>query len=138
MRILIATMFEIKNGLFELITLDYIKRTFLFKSEIKSVKLNKILNNTDKYYLILLDQAGAEMSSLQFANKLNFLFSNTRKIMFLIGDANGYDSNRNIYNKANEIWTLSKMTFPHKMALCFLAEQIYRAGEIIRCGPYHR
>jgi 23S rRNA (pseudouridine1915-N3)-methyltransferase len=39
---------------------------------------------------------------------------------------------------ADERWSLSAMTLPHRLAVLVMAEQVYRAHEIARGGPYHK
>ena len=41
-------------------------------------------------------------------------------------------------NKADEVWSLSKMTLPHNLVRIVIIEQIYRAWSIINRHPYHR
>ena len=137
MRLLIATAFEHSKDLFELLALDYIKRTQkLFKPELKQVKPDKLLPITEKHYRIILDEKGQECDTAQWAKKLRKLIEQPKPIAFLIGGPSGHTLE--VREKADEIWSLSKLTMPHKLALCMLAEQIYRAGEIDRGGPYHR
>lgn len=64
------------------------------------------------------------------------LIDQSKPIAFLIGEPSGHRSETR--EKADLSWSLSKLTMPHKLALCVLSEQIYRAGEIARNGPYHR
>ena len=68
--------------------------------------------------------------------KLHKLIEQPKPVAFLIGGPDGHTPE--VRAKADAIWSLSQMTLPHKLALCVLAEQIYRAGEITRGGPYHR
>ncbi len=85
---------------------------------------------------IALDGTGKEQTSIQFAHALERLLHQGKPITFLIGGASGLSPS--VLNQSNEIWSLSQMTFPHRLAYCVLAEQIYRAGEILRNGPYHK
>ena len=57
-------------------------------------------------------------------------------ISVLIGGADGLSSS--IKNKADQIWSLSKMTLPHGLVRIIMIEQLYRAWSIINCHPYHR
>ena len=53
----------------------------------------------------------------------------------MVGGA--YDVSDEIYKRANEQLSLSKMTFSHQMVRLFFAEQLYRAYTILRNEPYH-
>ena len=137
MRILIATAFENSKDVFESQAVDYIRRTrVLFKPELKQVKPDKLLTVSEGYFRIILDEKGLELDSVEFSKKIQKFIDQAKPIAFLIGEPGGH--RQTMREKADAVWSLSKMTLPHKMALCVLAEQIYRAGEIARNGPYHR
>ena len=137
MRVIIATAFEHSKDPFELHAQDYLRRAHgVFKADLKQVKPEKLLTITQGCTRVLLDENGAEFDSEAFALKLRKLIDQPKPVAFLIGPASGHDSQTRA--AADHVWSLSKLTMPHKMALCVLAEQIYRAGEISRGGPYHR
>ena len=54
---------------------------------------------------------------------------------FMVGGAYGVSDE--IFKRANEQLSLSKMTFSHQMVRLFFAEQLYRAYTILRNEPYH-
>lgn len=87
-------------------------------------------------HLILLDEKGDELSSVQFADFLNKkTISNVQHLVFIVGGPYGFDES--IYNRANGKISLSKMTFSHQMIRLFFVEQIYRAFTILKGEPYH-
>lgn len=87
-------------------------------------------------YIVLLDEKGKEFSSVEFSEKLNFWKNNSMKrLIFLVGGAYGFSNE--IYKKANEKLSLSKMTFTHQMIRLFFLEQLYRADQILQGKPYH-
>jgi 23S rRNA (pseudouridine1915-N3)-methyltransferase len=61
--------------------------------------------------------------------------SSVKKVSFFIGGAYGFSAE--IYDRANEKMSLSKMTFTHQMIRLFFVEQIYRADQILQGKPYH-
>ncbi|HUM47469.1 MAG TPA: 23S rRNA (pseudouridine(1915)-N(3))-methyltransferase RlmH [Chitinophagales bacterium] len=91
---------------------------------------------SEKEILILLDERGREMSSVELADfitgKMN---ASTQSLTFVIGGAYGFDAS--VYSRSNEKIALSKMTLPHQLAKVFLAEQLYRAFTILRNEKYH-
>ena len=57
------------------------------------------------------------------------------KEVFVIGGPYGFSEA--VYRKADELLSLSKMTFSHQMVRMIFAEQIYRAMTIMKGEPYH-
>lgn len=86
--------------------------------------------------VILLDERGKQFTSREFAAKIDGWQNNSvKKINILIGGAYGFSEE--IYTRANEKISLSKMTFTHQMIRLFIVEQIYRADQILQGKPYH-
>lgn len=86
--------------------------------------------------VVLLDEKGKEYTSREFAQKLqNWQNHSAKKICFLIGGAYGFSDE--IYGRAQEKLSLSKMTFTHQMIRLFFVEQLYRADQILQGKPYH-
>jgi 23S rRNA (pseudouridine1915-N3)-methyltransferase len=84
-----------------------------------------------------LSRMGKEISSDDLAGELGArMLSASRGISFLIGGAHGLDDR--VLEKVNRSFSLSAMTLPHEMARLVLAEQLYRAGTILRGEPYHK
>lgn len=87
-------------------------------------------------YLVVLDERGRELDSLQVADMLTeFSNRSARQVIFLIGGAFGLDEM--VLQRANRKWSLSRLTFPHQLVRLILAEQLYRACSIIRNEKYH-
>ncbi|MBP7185095.1 MAG: 23S rRNA (pseudouridine(1915)-N(3))-methyltransferase RlmH [Saprospiraceae bacterium] len=94
----------------------------------------KKLDPTD--YVILLDEKGKELSSSDFAIKIEQLqLKNIKNIIFIIGGAFGFDEK--LYQISQEKLSLSKMTFSHQMVRLFFVEQLYRAHTILKGESYH-
>ncbi|UOE40086.1 23S rRNA (pseudouridine(1915)-N(3))-methyltransferase RlmH [Chryseobacterium suipulveris] len=93
-----------------------------------------LTENSD--HVVLLDEKGKQFTSREFAAKIdNWMNSSLKKISFFIGGAYGFSEE--IYQRANEKMSLSKMTFTHQMIRLFFVEQIYRADQILQGKPYH-
>lgn len=88
----------------------------------------------EKNSVILLDERGELLSSLQFSQKLTSAMA-TKEVIFVIGGAYGVDDD--FREKADLSLSLSRMVFPHQIARLVLVEQIYRAFAISRNLPYH-
>ncbi len=86
--------------------------------------------------IILLDEKGPQLTSEQFAKRLDqWRQGSHKRVVFLIGSAYGYD--RTVYEMADEILGLSSMTLPHQICRIVFLEQIYRACTILRGESYH-
>jgi len=85
--------------------------------------------------LILLDERGKEMRSLEFSAYIEKLLSGGRDVTFAVGGAYGFSEE--VYERADSMISLSKMTFSHQMVRTVFAEQLYRAFTIIKGEPYH-
>lgn len=86
--------------------------------------------------LVLLDEGGQQFKSTAFAGWLDKQLQRPyRRLVFLVGGAFGFD--QQLYDRANEQLSLSKMTFSHQMIRLFLAEQLYRGMTILRGEQYH-
>ena len=87
-------------------------------------------------YLVLLDERGKTFSSEELAAFIADRSLESRKnIIFLIGGA--YGVSQDIMERADSVWSLSRLVFPHQLVRLILAEQIYRACTIIRNEKYH-
>jgi len=85
--------------------------------------------------IVLLDAAGKQLTSQQFARWLGDLRDRgTRELVFLCGDAAGFPES--LRDKAQQKISLSTLTMPHEFARVLLAEQIYRAFTILAGHPY--
>lgn len=97
----------------------------------------EIVRATEGFYRIAMDLGGKMHSSTQFAQDLQKILNEKYKpVAFMIGGATGLS--KTVTDIADAKWSLSALTLPHRLAYLVLAEQIYRAGEILRGGPYHK
>jgi 23S rRNA (pseudouridine1915-N3)-methyltransferase len=85
--------------------------------------------------LVALTRVGQPVGSRAFATYLKDHALHGRDLAFVIGGAFGLGAT--LLAKARQM-TLSAMTFPHEVARLLLAEQLYRAGTILRGEPYHK
>lgn len=87
-------------------------------------------------FMILLDENGKIMSSPELSRAVLNPLENGRDVVLVIGGAFGHFSDE-ITSRANLIWSLSKLVFPHQICRLIVSEQIYRAQEIALGHPYH-
>jgi 23S rRNA (pseudouridine1915-N3)-methyltransferase len=93
-----------------------------------------LLERTLKGELWALDQRGTELTSEELSRKLAPLRSGALTLC-IGGDEGLHDSLR---SRAKFVWSLSRLTLPHRLARVLVLEQIYRAFEILRGAPYHK
>ncbi len=87
-------------------------------------------------HLILLDERGLSLSSPGLSQMIQQRGNEScKRLVFLIGGAFGVDET--ITKRANTIWSLSKLVFPHMLVRLILAEQVYRACSILKNEKYH-
>ena len=86
-------------------------------------------------YVILLDERGENISSPELSYKLSSAFTSGRQVVIIIGGA--YGVSPEMREKADFVWSISNLVFPHELMRVLLSEQIYRAQEIYRGGKYH-
>lgn len=63
------------------------------------------------------------------------MLSGVKKVVFVIGGPYGFS--QEVYDRANDKISFSKMTFNHEMIRLIFTEQLYRAYTIINHEPYH-
>jgi 23S rRNA (pseudouridine1915-N3)-methyltransferase len=87
-------------------------------------------------HVVLLDEHGKEFRSVEFSSYMEQKMQTVNKrLVFVIGGPYGFSPD--VYGKANEKISLSKMTFSHQMVRLIFVEQLYRAMTIMRGEPYH-
>ena len=91
---------------------------------------------TDSDHLMLLDEHGLELRSIEFADLLQKRMSaGTKRLVFVIGGPYGFSDA--VSQRANSKLSLSKMTFSHQIVRAIFTEQLYRAFTILKNEPYH-
>ena len=105
---------------------------------------SKILKESEKImekikpsdYVILLDETGSDLNSLEFASMIDDRQNDSSKrVVFIIGGA--YGVSKEIIDRANYTMRLGKMVWPHELVRLMLSEQLYRAYSILADLPYH-
>jgi len=90
----------------------------------------------DRAQKVACETGGKSLSSEQFAEFLRKARDEDRDLAFLIGGAFGLSAG--VSSSSAMKLSLAPWTLPHEIARLVLAEQIYRAGTIVRGEPYHK
>lgn len=90
---------------------------------------------TPNEFVVLLDERGELFRSPQVAQLLTKVFDQARPVSVVIGGA--YGVNEALRVRADVVWCLSPLVFPHQLVRLILVEQLYRAQEIGAGRPYH-
>ena len=97
-------------------------------------KILKYINPKD--YIITMEIEGNELSSIEFAKKIENILITNSNITFIIGGS--YGISEEVKKLSNYKLSFSKMTFPHQLFRVILLEQIYRAYKINNNESYHK
>ena len=121
----------------QIITIAALKNTKTLNMEQQKIMegalILKNINSTDM--LILLDETGKQLTSVEFSNYIQKNRSISKNLVFVIGGA--YGVSREVYKRASDKIALSKMTFSHQMVRLFYMEQLYRSMTIVKGEKYH-
>lgn len=109
----------------------------LSQSQQKQAEGQNLLNAFDKSdYVVLLDERGKEFTSKDFSSFIEKKMQTVAKrLVFVVGGPYGFSDD--VYRRANEKISLSKMTFPHDLIRLVFTEQLYRSFTIMNNEPYH-
>ncbi len=138
MNIKIVLEGKLKESYFKEGVFEYQKR-LLGRVEIIEVNsIKEYIKNKQNAFLITMEIEGKQLSSEEFATKLQTIEQDGyyNEILFLIGGAYGLEPD--VRNKSNFKFSMSKLTFLHQEAVLILIEQIYRAYKILNNEPYHK
>jgi 23S rRNA (pseudouridine1915-N3)-methyltransferase len=86
--------------------------------------------------LIALDERGQEWSTAELADRLAGWLRDGCDVSLLVGGPDGLDAA--CHDRADRLWSLSRLTLPHPLVRVVVAEQIYRAWSLLHHHPYHR
>jgi 23S rRNA (pseudouridine1915-N3)-methyltransferase len=103
---------------------------------IQELETKRILEAVGKDFLIACDERGQEVTTLQLAEKMQFWQTLGRDLSIVVGGADGLHTS--LKQRADWLWSLSKLTLPHAFVRVFLAEQLYRAYTVNKNHPYHK
>ena len=104
--------------------------------QVREAEAVRILETVGRDLLIVLDEHGKAITTLQLAEKFKGWLAGGGDVALVIGGADGLHPL--VKQRADWLWSLSPLTMPHGMVRVLLAEQLYRAWSIINNHPYHR
>lgn len=109
----------------------------LSQAQQKQAEGQNLLNAFDKSdYVVLLDERGKVFTSKDFSSFIEKKMQTVAKrLVFVVGGPYGFSED--VYQRANEKISLSKMTFPHDLIRLIFTEQLYRSFTIMNNEPYH-
>lgn len=90
----------------------------------------------EKSHVIALDNRGVSWSTKQLAEQLERWQEQAKPLVLLIGGADGLHAR--CRERADQLWSLSPLTFPHPLVRVIVLEQLYRAQSMLDNHPYHR
>ncbi len=106
-------------------------------AKIQAIESEKILAKIEDHdHVVALDEKGELWNTHQLSQHLQSWMQHGKTVHFLIGAPEGLTAPCKA--RANQIWSLSPLTFPHPLVRPLLVEQLYRAWTILNNHPYHR
>ena len=123
---------------FDIITIPELKNTKSLSAEQQKQQEGELILKQLQAgdHVVLLDEHGKELRSVEFSHYMERRMQTvSKRLVFIIGGPYGFSPD--VYAKANEKLSLSKMTFSHQMVRLIFVEQLYRAMTIMRGEPYH-
>ncbi len=104
------------------------------QKQLEGEAIMKLIGEGD--YLVLMDERGQQYTSMDYAQWLQKrMLSGVKRLALVIGGPYGFSEE--VYARANQKISLSKMTFSHQIVRAIFAEQLYRAFTILKNEPYH-
>lgn len=86
-------------------------------------------------FVLLLDERGTQLDSPTLSRTLHDILPSGRRVVCVIGGAYGVDDR--LMARADLVWSLSPLVFPHQLVRLIITEQLYRAQSIVSGHPYH-
>ena len=123
---------------FDIITIPELKNTKSLSADQQKQQEGELILKQMQAgdHVVLLDEHGKEFRSVEFSKWVEQKMQTVNKrLVCVIGGPYGFSPD--VYGRANEKISLSKMTFSHQMVRLIFVEQLYRAMTIIRGEPYH-
>ena len=137
MRIVIASVGAPRNRALAEAIADYETRAARYwPLHVKEVKEERLVDAVSEIDVVACSEDGARMSSEEFARWLQAARERAKDFAFVIGGAFGLP--KALLERAKPRLSLAAWTLPHELARLVLAEQLYRAGTIVRGEPYHK
>jgi 23S rRNA (pseudouridine1915-N3)-methyltransferase len=106
------------------------------EATVRETEGQRLAERVEGATLIVCDERGAAMPSPKFATFLQEARERARDVAFVIGGAHGIVDW--LRERSQTRLSLAPWTLPHELARLVLAEQLYRAGTIVRGEPYHK
>ena len=123
-----------ENRLLRYLPLEWLYVAHDVTKEKEGEKILSLLKKED--YVVLLDEKGRDIKSEALAELIeNRMVDSVRRMVFIIGGA--YGASLPVTARANYIWKLSSLVFPHMLVRVIVLEQLYRALTIIKGEKYH-
>jgi 23S rRNA (pseudouridine1915-N3)-methyltransferase len=112
------------------------KRSDVKSEAVQEAEAKRILEAAGKDFLVACDEHGQEVTTLLLAEKLKSWQGLGKDVSILVGGADGLHPS--LKQRADWLWSLSKLTLPHAFVRVLLCEQLYRAHTVNQGHPYHR
>ena len=115
---------------------QFLKHSGRAEAEARREESERILSRVEaREFLVVLDERGSQFTCPGIARTLQTAFDESKPVTVVIGGAYGVDES--VRARADVVWSLGQLVFPHQLVRLILTEQLYRAGEISAGRAYH-
>lgn len=104
--------------------------------DVVAQETDRLLRSVREDHVVLLDISGKNWSTEELAELMTFWQREGRDVSLVVGGPDGVDDR--LRQRAQQRWSLSRLTLPHPLVRVLLAEQLYRGWTVQQGHPYHK
>ncbi|WLD59001.1 23S rRNA (pseudouridine(1915)-N(3))-methyltransferase RlmH [Salinispirillum sp. LH 10-3-1] len=104
--------------------------------DVVAQETDRLLRSVREDHVVLLDISGKNWSTEELAESMTSWQREGRDVSLVVGGPDGVDDR--LRQRAQQRWSLSRLTLPHPLVRVLLAEQLYRGWTVQQGHPYHK
>ncbi|MFY0665250.1 MAG: 23S rRNA (pseudouridine(1915)-N(3))-methyltransferase RlmH [Natronospirillum sp.] len=104
--------------------------------DVVAQETDRLLRSVREDHVVLLDISGKNWSTEELAESMTAWQREGRDVSLVVGGPDGVDDR--LRQRAQQRWSLSRLTLPHPLVRVLLAEQLYRGWTVQQGHPYHK
>lgn len=104
--------------------------------DVVTQETDRLLRSVRSDHVVLLDISGKNWSTEDLSAAMQSWQHEGRDVSWVVGGPDGVDDR--LRQRAQQRWSLSRLTLPHPLVRVVLAEQLYRGWTVLQGHPYHK